>query len=277
MAAEHLIGAYERWPRLFQDFRVRAIRSGERMHKPIPKSNLTAEEIIQNMFNDDDEDNDVAERDECLAHAQDLQKFRVDDLIQKELANQNFRPIVHSEVLVHDYLVSRGLTHPSYFWNEWKYIGSSKPTCRLCNYYFFVHQFRFEVRPSHMNLYIAWRLPDLPKNDEAAKKSRAKLLKRLIDQVRNDAKTTLREKTFKGRVHDSFTNSAQPEVYRLINQGAGSANGDIEHGTLSLTLNDEEEDKGEAIEDQEELEYSGDSDFNHTDDEFGGVSVSRLE
>lgn len=87
--------------------------------------------------------------------------LNLEDTIQTKSREKTFRPQVHAELLVLRSLEKDGLTHPSDFFNSWKYIGSSKSTCRLCDYYFRAHNDGFEVRPTHGNLYINWKPPDL--------------------------------------------------------------------------------------------------------------------
>lgn len=81
----------------------------------------------------------------------------IDDMVK----NDTFKPIVHAELLVLRSLQRGNFTHPSNFFNSWKYIGSSKPICRLCDYYFRVHNAGFEVRQTHGNLYHNWKPPDV--------------------------------------------------------------------------------------------------------------------
>ncbi|KAH7228480.1 uncharacterized protein BKA55DRAFT_471180, partial [Fusarium redolens] len=118
-----------------------------------------------------------------------------------------FRPLVHAEVLIHHYLNKNGITMPNRFWRQWQYISASKPTCRLCHYYFSSHsQSQIQVRPSHLNLYPNWRLPEISDEDDAeAREAHRKLLKNIAEKVRNDAKRTLQQRTTKRKQHDSNT------------------------------------------------------------------------
>ncbi|KAI8221939.1 hypothetical protein K4K54_007297, partial [Colletotrichum sp. SAR 10_86] len=123
-ASNAIVGAKDRFPTLFQDFTVTKVSSSQPAPKPIARSrSVTARSIIRNMITDDDDD-----REYFLEHATSMQMFNLDDEIQRQISKRTFRPRVHAEILVHEYLLEKGLQHSSQFWNGWKYIGSSKPT-----------------------------------------------------------------------------------------------------------------------------------------------------
>ncbi|KAJ9156396.1 hypothetical protein NKR23_g1159 [Pleurostoma richardsiae] len=150
-----------------------------------------------------------------LAQAEDLQKFNLDGLIKKKIQNKKWRPYVHAEILVHSYLMERGIQHSRKYWNGWKYIGSSKPACRLCSYYFQDHKDRVQVRSSHLNLYASWRLPDVYADQgPIAEQERQELLEKIIDRVQEDVKRTLDEKIPHGKNHDSNTHSRLHDYFQ---------------------------------------------------------------
>ncbi|KAK1505495.1 hypothetical protein CABS01_00963 [Colletotrichum abscissum] len=208
-ATDAIIGTHERLPKLFQDFKFTAVPSSEDAPRPLTKSmSITAASIIKNMIPDDDE-----EQHEFLQHAVEMQKFGLDSIIQRQIGKRSFKPRVHAEVLVHSYLLSRDLQHPRDYFNSWKYIGSSKPTCRLCDYYFDAHPDRMQVRKTHYNLYPNWRIPGVFEGADSgvldAKTQR--LLEKIMESVHDDVKRTLEEKRPKGRNHDSNTLTTLPE------------------------------------------------------------------
>ncbi|KAH6646763.1 hypothetical protein BKA67DRAFT_611435 [Truncatella angustata] len=209
-AAEILISAFERWLSLFEDFEIVTIPSGLRMSRPLPRSNLTAAEIIYNMAEDEDE------AESYLQQAQGLQSMGLEKIIQKKVNSRTFRPVVHAEVALHTHLLQAGANHPGQFWNDCKYTGGSKPTCRLCSYYFFGHRDKVSVRPTHENLYANWQFPDLlqPEN-RTAQRANKKLLMLMTELVRNDAKRTLDERCPRGKKHDSNTESAIPAYFNV--------------------------------------------------------------
>ncbi|WYZ43670.1 hypothetical protein EsH8_VII_000106 [Colletotrichum jinshuiense] len=205
-AANAIVAAAGLFPQLFHDFKVVSIPSSTPIAKPFPKSSLSAASIINNMIVDDEE------RAFYLFHVQEMQKFGLDDHIQGQISKRTFKPYVHAEVLLHDYLLHRDDDHPLKYWKDWKYIGSSKPTCRLCHYYFGAHPDRVQVRKSHLNFYPNWCLPRVHGTTPDAKSLH--LLEKLTESIRDDAKKTLEEKLPQGKNHDSNTYSTFPDNLR---------------------------------------------------------------
>ncbi|KAM0814119.1 hypothetical protein AB5N19_14122 [Seiridium cardinale] len=198
-AAETLITANERWPELFSDVKVVVIRSSTRIARPLC-GDLTGFDVIKNMGPEGEES------EQYLRQVEDLQKFRLDQHIRDLVAKPSFRPIVHAEMLIHSRLQHLPVSQDDLYWNGWKYIGSSKPTCRLCSYYFEAHD--VTVRATHKNIYHNWRLPDLPQlaSDEAVTEQR-QLLAKVTQHVRDDFVQMLFEKRFIGKKHDTLTYS----------------------------------------------------------------------
>lgn len=219
-AAEIITKASQRWPTLFQDYEFLMLPCSEKMTKPINKSDLTAALILENMAAAEHKTTTA-----LLQHAQEAQKFDLDQAIQLQVSKSKFEPIIHAEIIVHTHLVNNGLT--SEFWNGLNYIGSSKPTCRLCSYYFESHQHdRVEVRPSHFNLYPSWRLPDYPAEHEPeARKIYDDMFLRITQKIRNDVKRSLEQKITWGKSHDSNTYSTMPDYLR---EGCQSSDADTD-------------------------------------------------
>jgi hypothetical protein len=82
---------------------------------------MSADRIVRHTTADD------AKQEEYKGHAQELQKFELDKSTRNMASPQKFEPIVHAEVLDLDWLERYGGTHPSRFFNGYKYIGCSKP------------------------------------------------------------------------------------------------------------------------------------------------------
>ncbi|KAM0242151.1 hypothetical protein ACHAP5_007388 [Fusarium lateritium] len=130
--------------------------------------------------------------------ADDLQQLGVDDMIQQFRNSRKFKP-----------------TTAENYWNRWNYIGSSKPTCRLCRYYFeALEGEKPTVRSSHNNLYRNWRLPDF-RDDEGLTLARDELLTKIAQKMRMDVLETIREKRIKRKARDSNTYSSVPEILRI--------------------------------------------------------------
>ncbi|KAK1238456.1 hypothetical protein MKX07_006602 [Trichoderma sp. CBMAI-0711] len=141
--------------------------------------------------------------------AAELQPLGLDLNILNECNDLSQTHMVHAEILVLDYVLKYMQENDdAKFWNNWRYIGSSKPTCRLCNYYFTAHTSGVQVRESHNNLYPHWRAPDV--FDEAAMKATEKLLDAVIKRTRADAVRSLESQRLQGRRFDSNSFSYQP-------------------------------------------------------------------
>ncbi|ETS74938.1 hypothetical protein PFICI_13422 [Pestalotiopsis fici W106-1] len=215
-AAEILLGAFDRWPSLFRDFTIDTIPSNGRASRPLPKSKLTAEEIIVNMSEN------ASEAKTYLQQAYDLQNMALDERIQQQV-EKSFRPVLHAEVALHEHLLRVGIEHPERYWNNNKYIGSSKPT--------------FAVRAGHDNLYANWQFPPAPEQEgRMGLQANLELLGIITVLVRNDAKRTLDERRPRGKRHDSNTASSMPAYFDL-----GS------HGTSSQTSNSRRPDRDKGL------------------------------
>lgn len=211
-ASKTLIEARKKWECLFYEFEVDFVLSSNPLTNPISDKTVNADAIIGRMTSD------KTEMQQYGAHAAQLQRFDLDDIIKKQVTD-GFRALVHAEVLIHKSLIDEyGLTgpRPSDFFERRKYIGSSKPTCRLCDYYFTASATGIDVRKTHRNLYINWRAPDVYVDQgEAAKKRRQQVLTKVLDRVREDAFRTLAEKVPERKQYDSNTDPTYP----ALNQG----------------------------------------------------------
>lgn len=169
------------------------------LKNPLGKSSFTAEAIIGRMTSD----REIMEL--YRRFALDMQKFDIDGRIQMECAKPSFMPLIHCEILIHDWITHTKNAGRFVFFNGWKYIGASKPPCRLCTYYVDAAETGIGMRPSHNNIYANWRLPDAhgPTNLEA--KRWQDILNSLCEKIREDAFRIMREKTARVKRHDSNT------------------------------------------------------------------------
>ncbi|KAM0264952.1 hypothetical protein ACHAQJ_000468 [Trichoderma viride] len=191
------------WPSLFGDVMVHYLSSSRPIIKPGRKKSYTADGIVGRMTRKDKE---------ILIFrnfVKTLQAFDLDARIEGEFKKDSFRPIVHSEVLLLNWVSNQGEVVPTRFFNDWMYIGSSKPTCKLCDYYFNEHRTNVEHRPSHGNLYPSWRVPDVFRyQGEEAIKAKQIMVDRILQRVRKDAFAIVRKKaqpSSKGNDSNTFT------------------------------------------------------------------------
>jgi hypothetical protein len=212
-AIKILIRTRRRWPELFVDFEVHYTASSVAGPNPLRKAGnkLSADAIIGRMTSD------PRLMEYSKAQAQELQKFDLDRLIQEQAVKKGFKPIVHAEVLLLEELERNGDTHPSNFFNNYKYIGCSKPSCRLCESYFANHQSGVQIRPTHRNLYPNWRMPDLFQDQGLkAENERKILMNKILLQIRKDAFRVLREKLPDWKKHDSNTEPTLPNNAPIV-------------------------------------------------------------
>ena len=102
-----------------------------------------------------------------LQHATELEAYGLGEKLKGQWGRE-LKPVVHAEILLHNWLSrTPGGIQPSRFFNNWQYIGTSKPVCRLCQYYFDVVATPVRFRDGHPNTYLQWRLPDVYAQSEA--------------------------------------------------------------------------------------------------------------
>ncbi|KAK3366730.1 hypothetical protein B0T24DRAFT_580981 [Lasiosphaeria ovina] len=210
-AVETLIIAHHIWgynTDLFLNFDVKCLPSSARHPRPLKNNVETADTIIGRMAVPDQL---RIYRD----HAGQLQMFGLDDEIARQWKTE-MRPYVHAEMNLLDWLRNTlGATKPYRFFKGWQYIGSSKPTCRLCRFYFDAVAPEVEIRKTHSNLYYNWRLPDIYQDEggngahgnmsEAQMTQWRDVMNKIKGRVCEDALRLLKEKVSDKKEHDSNT------------------------------------------------------------------------
>lgn len=261
-ASKTLMEARKKWEPLFHDFEVVFSRSSTPLPNPINNKRVNAEAIIGRMLGDE------AQIQAYRADVEELQKFRLDFEITEQVTKSSFKPLVHAEVLIHQSMLDEfGPTgpHSSQFFSRYSYIGSSKPTCRLCDYYFAASASGIDVRETHRNLYINWRVPDVYSSQgDAATKRREQILNRMLERIRADTLRTLSEKVPERKKNDSNTDSALP----ALNHGT-SVDFDGGWQDADLCQLDLRDSAVEASEASNEPSSRADSGFDGDDDEGG--------
>lgn len=242
------VAASSEWPDLFrpETTRIWALSSLPPSRKPplgCSKSS-SALAILGRMTNDAA----VSRRFSSLAEALQREPFNLDERIRSKCRNPSFRPRVHGEVAVLDFLTRTFAPRPAFF-GGWRYVGTSKGTCRLCAYYFSAHPGRVAARPSHGNLYAGWAFPEVrvAENGEGAEKTRRQVYGELCKRVRRDAFEILEERSATGKRHDSNTyalaegrqGSQVDELAERLDMGFGDTSGglsDSDHEEGGATL-----------------------------------------
>ncbi|PTB65231.1 hypothetical protein BBK36DRAFT_1160432 [Trichoderma citrinoviride] len=218
-SVQFFLQAKEKWPSLFQNATVDFLASSRPVPKPIRNKSLSAVSIVGRMT-----------RKEKVMRifqrfAQDLQAFDLDDRIKQEYGRTTFRPTVHAEVLLLDWVWKQSKIAPLSFFNDCKYIGSSKPTCKLCDFYFQEHKYKIGHRISHGNLYSSWRVPDVfPYQGQACIDDRQIMVDRLLQRVRKEAFDIVQKKApVSVKAEDSLTNSARMTLFDIVSLRASTA------------------------------------------------------
>ncbi|EQB52195.1 hypothetical protein CGLO_08196 [Colletotrichum gloeosporioides Cg-14] len=218
-----IIIARRRIPELFEKFNIVFLPSSTPLPNPITclqpstmtaakrRSLRTAKAIISRMVSES------AEISKYQGYAEELQRCGLDELISKECANVSFHPIVHCEILVLDWLCgqhSNGTASIPFF-RDFRYIGCSKPTCRLCEYYFAAHRSGIQVRRGHKNVYQNWIVPNVTDESPEWAKEKDSLIDKVLGGVRRDALSALEEKVTDHKRWDSNTFSNQETFQSL--------------------------------------------------------------
>jgi hypothetical protein len=202
-----LIDSEGAWPELFQEFAVVPIQSTKPDPNPLGKKSEAAHGIIGRMCSD----GASIERYRGLARS--LEWISLDDRIMTQCTRSSFKPYVHSEVLVLEWVMARP---NATFFHDWKYIGSSKGACQLCRYYFDAagQHNNIKTRPSHGNLYVNWRFPDIREPEKPSCKTRRQTIyNSMMARIREDAFSILVDKSSKGKKHDSSTHPLTSVLY----------------------------------------------------------------
>ncbi len=208
-AVESLTVAHHIWANtdLFVNFDVGFLRSSAAHPNPVkdsPLHNRKAENIIGKMVSN------PRDREVYKVHAQDMQAYDLDDKIADQWRT-TMVPRVHGEMLILDWLQrTPGGTRAHRFFRGWRYIGSSKPTCRLCRYYFDNVAPEVQTRPTHNNIYYNWRMPDIyPSDGEAGQTRWRDTMNAIKARIHGDALGLLRDKVPDRKKNDSNTLTAR--------------------------------------------------------------------
>lgn len=252
LAVETMLRARRLWDRLWDDIKVTAIPSATAIPHPLHQKGPNAQQkgpnarnIIGRLTSEEGQIEIYRNR------AAMLQEFGLDEKILAECNSASQTHRVHAEILVLDYVLGYMRdTEDAQFYNGWRYIGSSKPICRLCNYYFMTHPSGIQVRESHNNLYPHWRVPDVF-GDKAMEKTE-RHLDAVIKKTRADAIRSLMSQTSQSRRYDSNSFSDMPPSASL-RTGTPSIS-DLSSRFPALRIISEEDDRSAAGEREEEEE-----------------------
>ena len=179
-AARILVTAARRLPSLFDNFTIKTLPSPKPPKLPPPVDHLTTlSGIIKRMLPAGSDDTPRVQEALTIMDS----KFGIQDRVQAQYEDKDFRPRVHAELHVLEYFYKEGLS----FVDDDRFIGCSKPACYCCYLYITYHPGRF-VRPAcHGIRYLSWRPPD-PFNEEIQRGNhhRRDILNKVIEHIRRD-------------------------------------------------------------------------------------------
>ena len=245
------------WPSLFTNFEVTYIPSSTKIPNPLCTSPQTASEILTRMT-----PISIESRGKYLDLAETMQRnFDLDKKIEVEWISTSFRPIVHAEILVLNWLEKTGGTRPERFFQNWRYIGCSKPACKLCHYYFSSHPSGVQIRGTHGNLYRNWRMPDYADvhgTKEEALANRHEILQSIMSHLRQCVLRTLSEKTTDSRPCDSNTLSSFALNHGHTDMGGQEPNALVSRTRLN-SLTEAEPKPWESNEDWETTDFESET------------------
>ncbi|RFU73328.1 hypothetical protein TARUN_8920 [Trichoderma arundinaceum] len=259
-ASEVLVAASIKWPELFKNARISYISSARPKHIPVPKSS-SINDIVSVALPEYDVPNldaDIAE----------LEAFNLGEEIRQQLQKRRMTTLIHGEVQLHNYLVQRRKINSSDFWSGSMFIATSKPSCRLCHYYFDSPTNDFKIQASHMNIYPKWRLPDIYENqNEEAKERFEKVVEHIIEKMQHDLLQAFQNKVWDGKRHDSRTDSHRRMWTRATNLSRDTAEKEVQRERYS---------PGPATpppDDDESYERISRDNYNTGDTESDGIGV----
>lgn len=205
-AAAGITESSTHWPHLFSEFKIRMLQSYQKDNTPFPGKIREPSEMIGSMTS-------IPERKHKLLEAVSLMESHSDMLslasrIKKTCISDKFTPEAHAEMIVLDWLEKSEGTLPTRFFGRYRYIGSSKPTCRLCHYYFADHDSGVSVRNTHHNIYVNWKIPDVfeSQHSSAVERQKKQVLS-IIERLRKDIFRALEHQIAERKKHDSNTDS----------------------------------------------------------------------
>ena len=243
-------------PELFESFDVDFVPSSERMSSPLQAEPKEVKAIVKAMSSDPHLLSIYDQQADRLRH------LGLDPMIKsvwngepiirpgsrhrtpRDQPPKRFEPVVHAEILLHDWLENtEGGTDRTRFFLQHKYIGTSKPTCRLCSYFFEIHETDVQVRPSHRTVYLPWRMPNIYGHQgEGAVLLRRRVMSAIKQRICSDIAIAMRERVGAARPHDSDTYSMITRASSLapLRSGLGMAMAQMAGGLQSLSITDAE-------------------------------------
>lgn len=229
------------WPELFQDFKITMVPSGPSASQVLNRKVMTAREIINKTTSIESK---LKELYAAVESTERLLSIRLDDEIKEEWSKKLKSHIsLHAEINLLQYLErTEGGTDDSRFFQGIKFIGTSKPPCKLCSYFFQDYAPGIKIRATHGNTYM-WLMPTLTPQQSSPRRGRdtldvaRRIRVRLMDE---DVLQALRGGQIDGRPHDSSNYSTRQGLRSQDRWEAMSARTDTSTATRDAELDETE-------------------------------------
>lgn len=196
------------WPELFQDFKITMVPSGPSASQVLNRKVMTAKEILNKTTSDESK---LKELYAAVERTERLLSIKLDDEIKGGWSKKHHISL-HAEINLLQYLErTEGGTDDSRFFQGIKFIGTSKPPCKLCFYFFQDYAPGIRIRATHGNTYL-WLMPTLTPHQSNPRKGRdtldvaRRIRARLMDE---DVLPALQGGQIDGRPHDSSNYSTR--------------------------------------------------------------------
>ncbi|OIW30708.1 hypothetical protein CONLIGDRAFT_288699 [Coniochaeta ligniaria NRRL 30616] len=222
----------ETWPQLFQDVHITMVQSDASAPQVLNTRALTAKEIIGKMTSD------KPKLEELFASVDKLGDLgiKLDQEIKKEWSKtiKSKDICVHAEINLFQHLeMTEGGRR---FFQGIEFIGSSKPPCKLCSYFFQVYPTDVEVRPSHRNLYGTWLMPDICPDlpSTRGQMDSLEMGRKIAERLLGDLLQAVRARERDGGPHDSSNYSTRrgPQSQQFLeDMSHRTENSDLPHET----------------------------------------------
>ncbi|KAK0710562.1 hypothetical protein B0T21DRAFT_79006 [Apiosordaria backusii] len=190
IAVRVIIEARKKWPDLFDSPEIITFPSADKVEAPftIKERMCTGKDLLNRLTTDPEVHQDY---EDLLPH---LQTIDFDNRLKNEIKDPEWKTTVHAEVILLSNLRRESLSPedgPTRFFMEdkfGKYIGCSKPTCLLCDYYFDSFPIRVDRRKGHGNFYHKWRVADIQ-----GPPAGAMVIDPVVEKLKADRKETIEE------------------------------------------------------------------------------------
>ncbi|KAK4173525.1 hypothetical protein QBC36DRAFT_359763 [Triangularia setosa] len=245
IAVRVFIAARRKWPDLFEFPEVIPYPSPPKSANPfqIKERMCTGKDLLNRLTTDPEVH---AAYQTLLPH---LQAIDFDTRLKDSIKDPRCVTTVHAEVTLLSNLRKESLcpfsghedARLSFFMEDkfGRYIGCSKPTCLLCDYYFDSFPIKVERRPGHGNFYHKWRVADIqgPVVNPAVERlvnDRKNVIEEMIKKLRAEVRMVLVErKGLRGSRHDSRHTPSDPFESVVTVAGSVRGSGLLENATAN--------------------------------------------